>query len=288
MYRVDSGGSVDETIDMWPLGYGAIARSVNCFGQVVGIGHDGETYVSFLWSIDSGLDAILGPYNSACVSARDINCFGEVAARDCNAQGVATGGRYLRLDEGHVVETIELGDFFPRKINQFGVMAGYSMDEDEMKLPAICYLDEDRIPHVTVLGWPDGFSGRAYDINNQSQVVGYQRALNPEGVWSSRAFLWSVADGMRDLGDLGGGYATAWAIDEAGEVTGESVVRKRNGSLVPRAFVWRDGVMSDLNELSDTNFTLMRAYAMNNDGQIVVEGHDRTGKKALLLTPTAP
>jgi probable HAF family extracellular repeat protein len=62
--------------------------------------------------------------------------------------------------------------------------------------------------------------GRANSINGFNQVVGFSGpALDSP---KSRAFFWSKSTGMIDLGTLGGAFAQAFAINDAGFITGNS------------------------------------------------------------------
>lgn len=61
---------------------------------------------------------------------------------------------------------------------------------------------------------------RANGINAMGQVVGFS---GPQRDGSdSRAFMWSGQTGMIDIGTLGGAYAQAYAINDAGVITGGS------------------------------------------------------------------
>lgn len=90
---------------------------------------------------------------------------------------------------------------------------------------------------ITNLGsLPGGTGGRAYGINNASQVVGYGDISSGE----LHAFLWQ--DGaIKDLGTLPGGTTSeASDINERAHVVGASA---------GRAFLWQDGVMTNLGVL---------------------------------------
>ena len=65
---------------------------------------------------------------------------------------------------------------------------------------------------------PETDSSVAQDISNSGEVVGTssRTGLVPQ----SRAFKWDAADGMQDLGTLGGTDAWATAINDNGQITG--------------------------------------------------------------------
>jgi probable HAF family extracellular repeat protein len=59
---------------------------------------------------------------------------------------------------------------------------------------------------------------RANGANALGQVVGFSGPTRDSS--ESRAFVWTYQTGMRDIGTLGGSYAQANAINEAGFITG--------------------------------------------------------------------
>ncbi len=75
---------------------------------------------------------------------------------------------------------------------------------------------------------------RATGINSAGLVVGFSSATL-EGI-SSRAFIWSKAWGMSDIGTLGGAYAQAFAINDSGLVTGNSQLKGKAGAV--HAFIY--------------------------------------------------
>ncbi len=116
---------------------------------------------------------------------------------------------------------------------------------------------------MTILAVPaDSRGADALAINDLGQVVG---AVYPRFGRSSHAFIWSAATGMIDLGGLGaGGYATASAISQNGQVAGSE--ERPNG--IQHAFRWtRETGMVDLGVLPFTGGSY--AHGINSSGQIV-------------------
>jgi len=118
-------------------------------------------------------------------------------------------------------------------------------------------------------------------INNLGQVVGF--ALDAHS--NFHAFLWTKAGGMQDLKTLPGDiFSFALGINDHGQVVGQSI--GANGS---RAFLWQDGVMTDLNCLTvPSSLPLVFANDINNSGRITGQAHDSSAGNfpAFLAVPT--
>ena len=91
---------------------------------------------------------------------------------------------------------------------------------------------------------------------------------------------------MQDLGTLSGDVASvSISINEAGSEVGASLDAKFN----PRAFLWEDGVMTDLNTLiaGDSPLYLLTGCSINSRGEITGLGLTSTGEiHTYLATPT--
>jgi probable HAF family extracellular repeat protein len=131
----------------------------------------------------------------------------------------------------------------------------------------------------------------AYAVNRQDQVIGYS---DLPGDTTFHSFLWTKETGMKDLGTLAGGAASlAIGINDAGEVVGVSL----DSSLNPSAYLWENGVMTDLNTLVNTNplipggapLFLATACSINSSGVITGFAFDTsTGEiHGYLATPAA-
>lgn len=92
------------------------------------------------------------------------------------------------------------------------------------------------------------------------------------------AFLWTKEGGIQDLGALPGDVRSeALGINEKGQVVGLSIDADHN----TRAFLWQDGVMTDLNTLLPAGSpVLLYANDINNRGQITGEAFDPATNRA--------
>jgi probable HAF family extracellular repeat protein len=98
-------------------------------------------------------------------------------------------------------------------------------------------------------------------------------------------FLWQNGV-MTDLGLLPGfAVGTAQAINSAGEVVG--TMNTRGFPTTQHAFVYRAGVLSDLNTLiyGNPGFTLSDARGIDDAGEIIVNGTVNFVDHAYLLKP---
>jgi probable HAF family extracellular repeat protein len=108
----------------------------------------------------------------------------------------------------------------------------------------------------------------AMTINNQGEVAGLS-AL--PGNQTFHPFLWTKGTGMRDLGVLTGDLVGAGlGMNNRGEIVGASISAPGPATGNPRAFLWRNGVMSDLNALvqQDAPLYLLTAFWINDSGEI--------------------
>jgi len=122
------------------------------------------------------------------------------------------------------------------------------------------------------LGTLGGATGNVgFDINNKGQVVG-QSDVAGDSV--HHAFLWTNRRGMQDLGTLAGlPTSLANGLNNKGQVVGFS--QDANGdTLSSVAFLWQNGVLTDLNTLIPANsrLFLLEALGINDRGEIAGYG----------------
>lgn len=166
-----------------------------------------------------------------------------------------------------------------KAINEMGWAVGSATSASSLKPTATLWIGTNPSNLGTL---PSGTWSQANAINDFNQVVGISQITSG----FTHAFLYNLnASGVIvsriDLGELGGGYSSAHAINNAGEVVGTS------DNL---AFIYTNGVMRDLNTLigPSSPWNLASANAINEDGQIVGVGSlGGDPFRAFLLTPAA-
>jgi probable HAF family extracellular repeat protein len=109
-------------------------------------------------------------------------------------------------------------------------------------------------------------------INNLGTVVGFSLPSGQDGTRNFEAFLWTQAGGLQRLGKLPGDIrAEALGVNEKNQVVGLS----RGGPFLFRAFIWQNGVMSDLNSMTVAGSQfLLFANDINDRGEITGESFD--------------
>jgi probable HAF family extracellular repeat protein len=112
-------------------------------------------------------------------------------------------------------------------------------------------------------------------LNNSGQVVGTSE--NSSGGTAIRhAFLWQAGTGMIDLGNLGASETWALAVNNPAAAHPFQVVGygEMTAGGVNHAWLWQNGIMTDLNTLipSNSGWVLTSANGINDNQQIVGQG----------------
>ena len=169
---------------------------------------------------------------------------------------------------------------FANWISPGGLVAGLSQNGeidpllDVPEIDAVLWKDGEIVNLGTIEG---GYESNAFAVNDRGQVAGVflntiPDPFSPFGL-QVRAFLWQNGV-MEDLGTLGGPEASAYFMNERGQVAGTSFINSipNSDTGIPTLdpFVWTDGKMIDLGTLGGT---LGVPNAMNNRGQVVGESN---------------
>jgi probable HAF family extracellular repeat protein len=113
------------------------------------------------------------------------------------------------------------------------------------------------------LGLPaGGVVGYAVGINDDRMVVGWYE----NSARAPRCFMWTADSGSVDLGLMKEGtQCEAYGVNKVGQVTGYANVT--DSPFFSRAFIWQDGVFTDLGTLrgQDSSF----GFAINDLGHVV-------------------
>jgi probable HAF family extracellular repeat protein len=160
-------------------------------------------------------------------------------------------------------------------INDRGQMLGYYQKGPHREQAA--YWSQGK---TTMLGYlPGGKFSDASCINSAGQIVGSA----DDGAGNIRAFLWTSKHGMVRLNAPASGDSRAGGINRIGQIVGSYNLAPH----VSHACLWQHGVLKDLNDLipAHSGWVLEGAAAINNHGQIAVNGRINGQKRAFLLTP---
>ncbi|HYK64185.1 MAG TPA: hypothetical protein VEY94_04515, partial [Patescibacteria group bacterium] len=109
-------------------------------------------------------------------------------------------------------------------------------------------------------------------INNQGTVVGFSLPGSQNGTRNYEAFIWTRGSGLHSLGKFPGDIrSAAFGVNDRDQVVGLS----RGGPHGLRAFLWANGVMTDLNDLTFPGSPyLLYANDINDSGELVGEALD--------------
>jgi len=255
-----------------------------CGSKALALPAKGTTCLPFLWQ--TGVMTPLPTLGGNNGSANRINNGGQIAGMAENATTdptcPATGAQKLEFEpvvwvNGQIQQLPTVAgdpDGAAFAINDSGQVVGASGECAAFNQIALVNLAPLhallwRAGGVTDLGSLGGTGHgdgiEAVNLNNKGQVIGNSDLA---GDTNFHGFLWTEGTGMQDLGTLpGDANSAAIGINDAGDVVGVSLDAKFN----PRAFFWRNGVMTDLNTLApaDSPLFLITGCSINSQGQII-------------------
>lgn len=249
-------------------GFQSQAIGVNNQGHVVGYAMTAEPYPysfgyfqhAFFWTPDDEMIDIFEPHQD--VSRIKINDLDQVVAT--YNQYVVDGSDYSLVGVFSVVWSKKDGKIIiPQRtcvydINNLGQVVGYDYDNSEAFKSQYPYEDVQHLfvgfaeaindsgqvagtrNNKAIICTPENIItdlapqypiSKAIDINQAGHIVGHYNITTDTPI---RSFFWSKETGFIDIGTLGGNYTYARAINDLGEIVGES--QNSDGSM--EAFIW--------------------------------------------------
>jgi len=254
LWDVTADGAVLGLTDISPAGYQtSSSRQVNDLGFA--LVNSTHVYVP-----GAGLLTLPG-FDGGTGSPGLLDDLGNVFGSAPDADGVEHPAMWHIDPSGQItgpVELGDLGDFRCRNINNNGVMAGYVNPD-----AAIAWFDGAGQLQVQVLGALGPYDvAQAVAISDNGMVAGNSR--DPSGY--EEAFAWTAENGMVGLGNLGGPGSTANDVNNLGQIVGSSRSDGRNPQV---GFMWQNGRLDDLNDVTDGKNWIQIASGINDSGHIV-------------------
>lgn len=194
-----------------------------------------------------------------------------------NDLGVVVGscwsnGAIWQLNEDRTIDgPVDLGEFYPEAINNFGAMAGRYLG-----WPAIAWFEGETLK-MKFLDSSRRFYGSDPNALNDCPigdpaltVVGTSWVDEEGNLTGNNGYAWKPFDSANSLvwlPNFGGPEGTVPAdVNTRGEIVGWSETPRRDD----HAFVFKNGTMFDLNTMAEVGRRhLVHAYAINDDGDIV-------------------
>jgi len=178
-----------------------------------------------------------------------ILCVFMVAGLVCFMSPLAfAGDRYTVTDLGTLKEAYG--------VNDSGIVAGYY--DGAPGWPSAAYWSGGTTYLLPPIN-PAHATSVAYSVNDSGQFAGDCQST----VGYNHATLWEGGT-ARDLGTLGGNESYGVGISDAGYVVGQSLTSTDPMECFTNAFIWKDGVMTDLGRLEYGRVS--RAEAVNDSG----------------------
>ncbi len=233
------------------------AIGVNDHGMVVGIADTGRDleFNAFVYTVQDGVRSLgLLPGSSAIA----VNNAGRIVG--ATAATPSTFEFAYAMDEA--TRLVQPLWFFPNGTSQANGIneAGHVVGDTLGNFPAIqSFYYRDGVARD--IGGLGGIATRAFALSNTGWVAGMSETVSG----ATRAFLYSEAFGMRDLGTLGGNYSAGRGVNDLGHVVGmaslaDDVIGQE------RAFMHDGETMISLGTLGGP---FSAAFDINNDGLVV-------------------
>jgi len=267
-----SGGTLT---DLGTLGgTSSAATAINDAGQVTGYANTAGDSATHAFLYASGVMISIGTLGGNFSSGYVINQAGGIAG-DSTTTGDAASHGFLYAD-GAMIDLGSLGGDYSSvwALNDAGVVVGESANAN---FETHAFIHAGGV--MTDLGTLGGTYSSAMAINTNGLVTGVATTANDD---ETHGFAYG-SNAMIDLGTFGGSESVPSAINNLGQIVGYATDTDGN----PRAFLWQDGVMTDLNSLlpAGTEWELQVAQLINDSGRIVGVGLHNGAPETFVFDP---
>ncbi|MGD8453840.1 MAG: PEP-CTERM sorting domain-containing protein [Phycisphaerae bacterium] len=248
---------------------GGSAESINAYGQIAGtMNFSSGPSRAYAWSAGT-ITEFAPPAGSTSEWSEGMGI---------NNAGEVIGSAYVEEEDGFSAFKWQVGQTAPtmriptitggsywqagHRINNLGQTIGYCQPYGFDGWSPYMYDGQTAYELGTIGG--AGCFGEAWGINDLGQAVGYSDVVADE---YAHATLWD-GDDVIDLGTLGGTSSSANGINNSSVVVGYAYTAGGQ----KRAFMWEDGVMTDLNDLlpAGSGWVLSNANAISDNGRWIV------------------
>jgi probable HAF family extracellular repeat protein len=252
-FQAGSGGVLTD-LGALPGGGSSAPIWITANGLIAGVSENGQTDPLYpggfpvnhavLWQQGTILDLGTLPEGGYQSEANAVNSAGQVVGAALNTVPDAY--------------SMAVGNFW-----YFGVPYGYQQR---------AFLWDKRRGMQDLGTLPGGTDAQALLINEPGQVVGFSYTASTQSgacfPLATSSFIWEKGKGMTDLGGFGGTCTEATALNNQGQVVGESY---RTGDQSAPAFLWENGSIHELGGSLGGDFT--GAFAINELGQAAGFGY---------------
>ena len=242
----------------------------------------GDTCVGFVWNGHMTALPTLGGNNGFAAS---INDFGEIvgwaenAVHDPTCAGVNGRNQVLQFlpviwgPDGQIQSQLP-----PLAGDPDGAAVAINNKHQVVGISGICDQAVGRFTAAHMVLWDNGVAteipnlgGKAWNtpvaINRSGQVAGFSDLPgDDDGGINAHAFFWTRDGGTQDLHTLPGDVLSlGLGMNNQGQVVGESI-----GANGARAFLWKNGKLTDLNTILPPGSSLILQFAgdINDRGEI--------------------
>jgi probable HAF family extracellular repeat protein len=194
-----------------------VVTGLNNFGQVVGSYLSGDVTKSFVWS-GGRFTNLVTSASVQTTTPSAINDLDQIVGLQVSSTSGQSGfffdrGRFTSFNDPNSI----FGLTFPQSINDLGEVAGFFVDANSSTSGFVYRRGVFTTVKVPFTG---AVTTAINAINNEGQIAGYYVASNPDGSFTTQAYV-SVKGGFLPPSVPGAtGYSVATGINDLGQVVG--------------------------------------------------------------------